>query len=69
MELRRASYGQGGSIAFYGPDGAAPDWSDESRFVGKSHWCTCLGLSAALHVQSRVQGYHVGAHLCWVQDP
>ena len=34
VELRRASYSQGGSIAFHGADGGAPDFSEASRFVG-----------------------------------
>lgn len=33
-ELRRPAYAGGGSITFMGPDGGAPDWSEDSRFVG-----------------------------------
>ena len=34
VELRRASYSQGGSITFHGLDALSPAWDDDSRFVG-----------------------------------
>ena len=34
VELRRASYSQGGSIQFHALGGGSPEWDDDSRFVG-----------------------------------